>query len=231
MPDVPSLALGTGLVSPLELTTAFAVFPNGGLAVRPRGIARVVDADGAVAFDQHVHAERVISAETAYQMVAMLSDVLDRGTGAAARRWGVQFPAGGKTGTTDDFKDAWFVGFSSSSVVGVWVGFDRPTTIGREAYGSRYALPIWSDFMRRASRVRRPGTFAVPEGLREEPLCRISYLRPVEGCPEYTEYFKPGDPVPGQLCDVHRGTVKQRVRRAVDSLISILGRRLRELVR
>jgi 1A family penicillin-binding protein len=231
MPDVPSLALGTGLVSPLELTTAFAVFPNGGLAVRPRGIARVVDADGAVAFDQHVHTERVISPETAYQMVAMLSDVLDRGTGAAARRWGVQFPAGGKTGTTDDFKDAWFVGFSSSSVVGVWVGFDRPTTIGREAYGSRYALPIWSDFMRRASRVRRPGTFAVPEGLREEPLCRISYLRPVEGCPEYTEYFKPGDPVPGQLCDVHRGTVKQRVRRAVDSLISILGRRLRELVR
>ena len=231
MPDVPSLALGTGLVSPLELTAAFAMFPNGGLAVRPRGIVRVVDADGGVAFDQPVRADKVVSPETAYQMVAMLSDVLDRGTAAAARQWGVQFPAGGKTGTTDDFKDAWFVGFSSSIAVGVWVGFDQPKTIGRDAYGSRYALPIWSEFMRRASRIRRPGQFEMPEGLREEPLCRISYLRPVEGCPEYTEYFKPNDQVPGRLCDLHKGTIKQRVRRAVEGLLSGLGRRLREMIR
>jgi 1A family penicillin-binding protein len=231
MPDVPSLALGTGLVSPLELTAAFAMFPNGGLAVRPRGIVSVVDADGGVAFDQPVRADKVVSPETAYQMVAMLSDVLDRGTAAAARRWGVQFPAGGKTGTTDDFKDAWFVGFSSSMVVGVWVGFDQPKTIGRDAYGSRYALPIWSEFMRRASRIRRPGQVDRPDGLREEPLCRISYLRPVEGCPEYTEYFKPNDQVPGRLCDVHKGTIKQRVRRAVEGLLSGLGRRLREMIR
>ena len=108
MPDVPSLSLGTGLVSPLDLTAAFAMFPNGGLAVEPRGIVRVVDADGGVAFDQPVHSERVISPETAFQMVAMLSDVLDRGTGVAARRLGVRFPSGGKTGTTNDFKDAWF---------------------------------------------------------------------------------------------------------------------------
>jgi 1A family penicillin-binding protein len=231
MPDVPSLALGTGLVSPLELTAAFAMFPNGGFAVRPRGIVRVQDADGAVAYDQPVRTERVISPQTAYQMVAMLSDVLDRGTGAAARRWGVQFPAGGKTGTTDDFKDAWFVGFSSSVAVGVWVGFDRPQSIGHDAYGSRYALPIWSDFMRRTSRVRRPAPFQVPEGLRGEPLCRISYLRPVEGCPEYTEYFKADDQVPGRLCDIHTGTIKQRVRRAVEGLLSGLGWRLREWIR
>ena len=68
-------------------------------------------------------------------MVSMLGDVVDRGTGASARRLGVRFPVGGKTGTTDDFKDAWFVGFSSSLVVGVWVGFDQPATIGRDAYG------------------------------------------------------------------------------------------------
>ena len=231
MPDVPSLSLGTGLVSPLDLTAAFAMFPNGGLAVEPRGIVRVVDADGGVAFDQPVHSERVISAETAFQMVAMLSDVLDRGTGVAARRLGVRFPSGGKTGTTNDFKDAWFVGFSSSLVVGVWVGYDQPKSIGRDGYGSRYALPIWSDFMRRSSRLRRPGEFAMPDGLKDEELCRVSYLRPVEGCDVYVEYFKADDKVPGRLCPLHEGSIKQRVRRAVEGFLTTLGRRLKEIVR
>jgi 1A family penicillin-binding protein len=231
MPDVPSLSLGTGLVSPLDLTATFAMFPNGGLAVVPRGIVRVVDADGGVAFDQPVHSERVISPETAFQMVAMLSDVLDRGTGVAARRLGVRFPSGGKTGTTNDFKDAWFVGFSSSLVVGVWVGYDQPKSIGRDGYGSRYALPIWSDFMRRSSRVRRPAEFAVPDGLKEEELCRVSYLRPVEGCDVYVEYFKADDKVPGRLCPLHEGSIKQRVRRAVEGFLTTLGRRIKEIVR
>jgi 1A family penicillin-binding protein len=231
MPDVPSLSLGTGLVSPLDLTAAFAMFPNGGLAVEPRGIVRVVDADGGVAYEQPVHTAQVISPQTAYQMVAILSDVLDRGTGAAARRLGVRFPAGGKTGTTNDFKDAWFVGFSSSLVVGAWVGFDQPKSIGREGYGSRYALPIWSDFMRRASRLRPPREFAVPDGLKEEELCRVSYLRPVEGCDVYVEYFKTDDKVPGRLCPLHEGTIKQRVRRAVEGFFGMLGRRVRGLVR
>jgi penicillin-binding protein 1A len=231
MPDVPSLSLGTGLVTPLDLTAAFAMFANGGFAVTPRGVVRIVDADGGAAFDQPVRSERALSPETAYQMAAMLSDVLDRGTGAAARQWGVQFPSGGKTGTTNDFKDAWFVGFSSSIAVGVWVGFDQPKTIGRNAYGSRYALPIWSDFMRRASRMRRPAAFDIPEGLRPEPLCRISYLRPVEGCPEYIEYFKSGDQVPGRLCPVHQGSIKQRVRRAVEGFFSGLGRSVRDWIR
>ena len=231
MPDVPSLSLGTGLVSPLDLTAAFAMFPNGGLAVEPRGLVRVVDADGGVAFDQPIHSERVISAETAFQMVAMLSDVLDRGTGVAARRLGVRFPSGGKTGTTNDFKDAWFVGFSSSLVVGVWVGYDQPKTIGRDGYGSRYALPIWSDFMRRSSRLRRPGEFAMPGGLKEEELCRVSYLRPVEGCDVYVEYFKADDKVPGRLCPLHEGSIKQRVRRVVEGFLATLGRRIKEIVR
>ena len=154
MPDVPSLSLGTGLVTPLDLTAAFAMFPNGGLAVPPRAIVRVVNADGGIALDNPVQTERVISPQTAFQMVSMLDDVIDRGTGASVRRAGLSFPAGGKTGTTNDFKDAWFVGFSPTLVVGVWVGFDQPKTIGREGYGSRYALPIWSEFMRRASRIR-----------------------------------------------------------------------------
>ncbi|HET7216826.1 MAG TPA: PBP1A family penicillin-binding protein, partial [Vicinamibacterales bacterium] len=199
MPDVPSLSLGTGLVTPLELTAAFAAFPNGGSAVTPRAIVRVLDADGGVAMDTPIQTERVLSAQTAFQIVSMLADVVDRGTGVAVRRAGIGFPVGGKTGTTNDFKDAWFVGFSSNLVVGVWVGFDQPRTIGREAYGSRYAAPLWADFMRRAARTRVPAAFDVPSGLKEVTLCRVSYARPVEGCPTYTEYLKPDDEAPGRL--------------------------------
>jgi 1A family penicillin-binding protein len=231
MPDVPSLSLGTGLVSPIELTGAFATFPNGGVAVMPRGIMRVLDADGGVALDVPVQSERVISVQSAYQMVSMLSDVVDRGTGTAVRRAGVDFPVAGKTGTTNEFKDAWFVGFSSNLVVGVWVGFDQPRTIGPDAYGSRYAAPVWSDFMRRAARIRAPGEFEPPSGLKEATLCRVSYQRPVEGCPTYTEYFKPDDSVPGKLCTVHQGTIRQQVRRAVEGFFSGLGKRIKGIWR
>jgi penicillin-binding protein 1A len=231
LPDVPSLSLGTGEVTPLDLTGAFAMFPNGGFAVRPRGIVRVLDADGGTAYDNPPHTERVLSPQTAFQMVSMLEDVIDRGTATAARGWGIRFAAGGKTGTTDDFKDAWFVGFSTSVVAGVWVGFDQPKTIGRDGYGSHYALPIWSDFMRRAVQRRPPEQFEVPSGLHGEQLCRVSYLRPVEGCPVYVEHFKENDDVPSRLCTVHRGTVKQRVTRVIEGVLSGLGRKLKGIFR
>jgi len=228
LPDVPSLSLGTGVVTPLELTTAYAVFPNQGLSVQPRAITRVLDADGAVAYSDPVQGQRVVSEQVAYQMVSMLEDVVDRGTGSAARAtYGIRFPIGGKTGTTDDFKDAWFVGFSSSLVTGVWVGFDQPATIGREAYGARYALPIWSEFMKSTARLRPPQAFEVPDGLEEVQLCSVSYLKPVEECPVYTEYFKDGDDIPTKLCPIHHGTVKQQIHRAMQGLLSALGRKLK----
>ena len=232
LPDVPSLSLGTGLVTPLDLTAAYAVFPNGGSAVRPRAIIRVLDADGGVAFDNPARQDRVITPEVAYQMVSMLEDVLARGTATAARTaYGVRVPAGGKTGTTDAFKDAWFVGFTSSVVVGVWVGEDQPATIGREGYGARYALPIWSEFIKAAARKRGAREFPAPDGMREEQLCKVSYLKPVEGCPTYTEYFKDGDEIPSRLCPIHQGTVKQQLRRAVQGLFSGIGKRLRGIFR
>ena len=231
LPDVPSLALGAGVVTPLALTTAYAVFPNGGFAVRPRDLIRVRDAGGGTALEQAVKSERVISPEVAFQMVSMLGDALDRGTGAPARRLGVRFPAGGKTGTTNDFKDAWFVGFSSSIVAGVWVGFDQPETIGREAYGSRYALPIWADFMQRAARVRPARPFERPAGLAEESLCAISYRKPVDGCPLYTEFLKDGDEAPGRLCTLHRGSIRQRMTRTIQGWMAEMGRRARGVFR
>ena len=134
-------------------------------------------------------------------MVSMLRDVVDRGTGAPARALGVRGAVGGKTGTTDDYHDAWFVGFSTSVVVGVWVGFDQPAPIGREAYGARVALPIWADFMKRTARAAAGrASSRCPPGLHAEELCSVSYLRPVDGCPTYTEYFKDGDDIPSALC-------------------------------
>jgi penicillin-binding protein 1A len=231
LPDVPSLALGTGLVTPLELTRAYAAFANGGFDVRPRAVLQVIDAEGGVAFDNPVARERVLTPQVAHQMVSMLSDVADRGTARAVRSWRLGFPVAGKTGTTNDFKDAWFVGFSSTLVVGVWVGLDQPATIGREAYGARLALPIWADFMRRAARRTRPGPFAVPSGLARVELCRVSYLQPVKGCPTYTELLKAGDDRPDRLCPVHEGTFGQRAERAVDGFIDLLADRLKGLFR
>ena len=230
LPDVPSLALGAGVVTPLAMTAAYSVFPNGGFAVRPRDIMRVRDADGATAMQQRVETERVISPQAAFQMVTMLSDVVDRGTGAPVRQLGVRFPVGGKTGTTDDYKDAWFVGFSSSIVAGVWVGFDRPQTIGKDAYGARYALPIWADFMQRAARVRAPAGFERPAGLEEETLCAITHRQPVDGCPLYTEFFKEGDDVPDRLCTLHSGSIKQRVARTIQGWMTEAGRRVRGMI-
>ena len=231
LPDVPSLALGAGVVTPLALTTAYSVFPNGGFAVKPRDIIRVRDAGGSTALQPQVDSERVIAPEVAFQMVSMLSDALDRGTGAPARRLGVRFPSGGKTGTTNDFKDAWFVGFSSSLVAGVWVGFDQPNTIAADAYGSRYALPIWADFMQRASRVRPARAFERPGGLEEESLCAITYRKPVDGCPLYTEFLKVGDEAPGRLCTLHPGSIRQRVTRTVEGWMAEMGRRVRGVFR
>jgi 1A family penicillin-binding protein len=227
LPDVPSLALGVGVVSPLELTAAYAVFPNGGFRVVPRAVVRVVDDSGAVLETRGVDRTRVLSAASAFQMVMMLQDVLDRGTATGARARGVRFPAGGKTGTTDDFKDAWFVGFSSSIVAGVWVGFDQPAPIGPDGYGARYALPIWSEFMRDAAGVWAPAAFAVPEGVRETRLCQVSHLRAAEGCPAYTEYFKDSDARPASVCSIHGGP--QDAGRRVERFFASLGRRVASL--
>jgi penicillin-binding protein 1A len=217
-PNVPSLALGSGLVSPMALTAAYAAFPNGGEAVRPRAILRVLDQDGGVVVAEPVVRERVLSPEVAFQMVSLMEDVVARGTGTALRRL-VPGAIAGKTGTTNDFKDAWFVGFGPRLVVGVWVGFDQPATIRRDGYGGRVALPIWGDFMRRVARSGAGDAFEPPGTLETDELCRLSFRRPVEGCPVYVEYFKPGDSRPRQLCPLHEGTLRQRAQRAVQGAV------------
>ncbi len=218
-PDVPSLALGSGLVTPLALTTAYAMFPNGGDAVGARAILRVVDEAGGLVLYEPIKRERVLSPEVAFQMVTLMQDVVTRGTGTAVQRWSLRTAVAGKTGTTNEFKDAWFVGFSRRLVVGVWVGFDQPATIRRDGTGGRMALPIWADFMRRATRIVPGGSFQPPSTLQDEALCRVSFKRPVDGCPVYTEYFKPSDSKPRQHCPVHQGSLRQRAQRAVEKAV------------
>ncbi|HET9195085.1 MAG TPA: PBP1A family penicillin-binding protein [Vicinamibacterales bacterium] len=230
-PDVPSLALGSGLVTPLELTTAYAVFANGGLHVRPRGIQTVENASGETVESVAVERERVLPEDVAFQMVSMLQDVVARGTGASARSYGVTGPVAGKTGSTNDYHDAWFVGFNSSVVVGVWTGFDKPQTIREGGTGARIALPIWADFMRRVRRQAPARSFAPPAGLEPHELCLLSYHRPVSGCPTYVEYFKEDDSVPSQLCPLHEGTFKEEAARAVDGLMRAIGKGIRGIFR
>jgi penicillin-binding protein 1A len=227
LPDVPSLALGTGLVSPLELATAYTIFPGGGEIAEPRTLMSVADAQGEEVFSEQPRKRRVLSEPVAYQMLSMLRDVVDHGTGTQARTLGVRGPVGGKTGTTDEYHDAWFVGFSDSVVAAVWVGFDTPATIGREAYAARVAVPIWADFMKRIARAHPPQPFAIPDGLQAEELCSVSYLHPVQQCPTYVEYFKEGDQIPSALCPIHKGTLKQRASRAVQGFFRSLGGKLK----
>ena len=230
-PDVPSLALGSGLVTPLELTTAYAVFPNGGFRIKARGIQSVEDAAGETVEYANVERERILTEEIAFQMVTMLQDVVARGTGASARQYGVGGPIGGKTGSTNDYRDAWFVGFNSSVVVGVWTGFDQPHTIRAGGTGARVALPIWGDFMRRVQRRLPAHAFEPPPGLEPHELCLMSYQRPVDGCPTYVEYFRDGDTVPTQLCPLHEGSFKQEAARAVDGLMRAIGKGIRGIFR
>jgi penicillin-binding protein 1A len=164
-------------------------------------------------------------------MVGMLRDVVDRGTASAVRTLGLRTPVAGKTGTTDDYRDAWFVGFSDKLVVGVWVGFDKPAPIARDGYAARIALPIWTDFMRRTANAFPASEFLVPSTVTPEELCSLSYLKPVDGCPTYIEYFKRGDNVPTDRCPVHRGSLKQRAARALQGFFRSLGRAVSDVFR
>jgi 1A family penicillin-binding protein len=229
-PDVPSLALGSGLVSPIDLTAAYAVFPNMGYRVRPRGMVSVENANGSRVHQVHIERDKILSEQVSFQMITMLQDVVLRGTGAAARAQ-VRGAVGGKTGTTSENRDAWFVGFNSSVVVGVWVGFDQPQKIFEGASGSRVALPIWTDFMRRTARRLPAAAFEPPDDLRREQICLLSYHRALDGCPSYTEYFKDGDPVPTQLCQIHRGSLQQRAERALQGLFGAIGKSIRGIFR
>ena len=160
MPAYLPVALGAADITLWEQTAAFTTFPNDGVRVAPRMIRKVEDYDGRVLEEDYPEVKDVVSARTARIMVSMLREVVLHGTGAAAAK--LNHPLGGKTGTTNDFTDAWFVGFSPSITCGVWVGFDEKKSLGNKETGARAALPIWMDFMQVALQGRESEDFAAP---------------------------------------------------------------------
>lgn len=160
LPAFLPVALGAADITLWEQTAAFTTFPNDGVRVAPRMIRKVEDYDGRVLEENYPEVKDVVSARTARIMVSMLQEVVLHGTGAAAAK--LNHPLGGKTGTTNDFTDAWFVGFSPSITCGVWVGFDEKKTLGNKETGAVAALPIWMDFMRVALQGRESESFTAP---------------------------------------------------------------------
>ncbi len=159
-----ALALGSSGVTLQELTSAYGIFGNNGLALTPYTISTIKDPGGRI-LEQHLFEPRqVMSRETAYLVTHMLMDVIQHGTGRRARLIGR--PLAGKTGTTNSYRDAWFVGYAPHLVTGVWVGFDSTATLGNTESGARAALPIWKDFMAEALTALPLQTFSVPEGIR-----------------------------------------------------------------
>jgi penicillin-binding protein 1A len=166
LPVVPSIALGSGEVTLASITSAYGAFANGGMVVQPTLIRRIEDENGEVLFSTEAVAERAIKGTTAWVMADMLRGVIDAGTGNTARQLGFRLPAGGKTGTTNDYRDAWFIGFTPSVVAGVWVGYDQPRTIRRDGYASELAVPMWTRFMKAATKGHDPQWFQRPRGVR-----------------------------------------------------------------
>ena len=218
MPSVPSLALGSGEVTLETLTSAYAVFATQGLHRTPTYIKRIEDAEGNVLYASPYESQQVIGPQTSFLMTHMLADVINYGTAWKARQLGFKLPAAGKTGTTNDYHDVWFVGYTPRLVTGVWIGFDQPQTIISGGYAADVAVPLWAGFMKKATDGDPSEWYKTPKGISSANVCRLSGKRPVDGCYEatvvddegeestkstvYTEYFVRGTE-PDESCTVH----------------------------
>ena len=205
---VPSLALGSSGVIPLDIVTAYAVFASGGVRSVPHGLLGIDDKNGVEIFKMDPEREVVLSEETSAIMVDLLQDVINRGTGGSARwKWKFYAPAAGKTGTTNNFTDAWFVGFTPYIVAGVWVGFDDPAiSLGPHQSGAVAALPIWAIFMRELYKAKGwdYAEFELPVGVVKVPICAESGELAGPYCPVVVEeVFRRGDE-PLVPCHIHR---------------------------
>ncbi|MFI5376474.1 MAG: penicillin-binding protein 1A, partial [Candidatus Rokuibacteriota bacterium] len=156
-----SIALGTSDLSLLEITSAYGALANQGAWMHPTAIRYVLDSQRKLLEENTPQSKQVVSPEVAYVMTYMLRGTIERGTGVAARALGR--PAAAKTGTTNDYSNAWFIGYTPQLVTGVWVGYDRPRSLGKDETGSRVAVPIWTTFMQEALAGTPPEDFPIPE--------------------------------------------------------------------
>jgi penicillin-binding protein 1A len=212
MPAYLAMSLGSGETTVLRMVSAYSVLANGGKQIKPSLVDRIQDRYGKTIYqhDRRIcddcqsdewhgqeepevvdNREQVLDPMTAYQMTSMLEGVVTRGT--AARRVNLDRPAAGKTGTTNEEKDAWFVGYTPNLVTGVYIGFDTPRPMGKGSTGGVLAAPIFNEFMTAALQDTRPSAFRVPRGLELIPINRKTGMEAQDGDPDVIwESFKPG---------------------------------------
>jgi penicillin-binding protein 1A len=214
IPPYPSIFLGSAEVSPAELTAAYAALGNGGNRVKPTIIQRVEDARGRVLYRAPQNTAPAIDPGIAFMTTSLMQDVIDRGTGTAVRSAGFFLPAAGKTGTTNDAKDVWFIGMTPDLVAGVWLGFDQPKQILPNAFGGNLAAPIWAQTMKAAYAKRAaPAPWNAPATLTSVPIDGRTGHLATPDCPladVRIEYFRPGSE-PRDQCPVHRRGLLDRL--------------------
>ena len=203
IPPYPSMFIGSADVYPIELIGAYSVFANLGLRTTPRGIVKVSSTDGKVLWAPPSSREAVLTPEESWLMVSAMKDVVVRGT-ASRSVWGSGFhvPAGGKTGTTNDGADVWFIGYTADLVAGVWMGFDRPTKIKANAQGGELAAPAWTAFMTDVYRRKpEPPDWPMPDGIATQQIDGVTGGLVTSACQAkvITEYFVQGTE-PKYLC-------------------------------
>ena len=205
-----SMVLGSSSVSLLEITSAFGGIANGGVAVHPTAVRIARDRQGDSVWSGIPDRSQAVSPQSAYVLTSLLEGVIQRGTATKAKVMGLQGAVAGKTGTTDGYRDAWFVGYSSDLVIGVWVGFDDERPVGLT--GAQAALPIWIDIARRVIPSRTP-TFVMPTGVVTRTVDPKTGQLATSQCPEQvSEVFVEGTE-PTVYCEVHGGGIWERFRR------------------
>jgi 1A family penicillin-binding protein len=205
IPNVPAVALGALDVTPIELATAYAPFANGGFRVRPRLVRRVEASDGKVMWtSDNATLERVMDPRDAYQITSMLQAVVNYGTGRPVRDYGATGLIAGKTGTTNNGTDVWFVGYTPTVIAAFWFGFDNPAPIAYDASGGRLAAPAWAEWYTSSWReMGAPNAWAPPPGMSMRVIDAQTGFLANEWCPiRMQEYFKPGTE-PTNPCPYH----------------------------
>ncbi|HXM88820.1 MAG TPA: penicillin-binding transpeptidase domain-containing protein, partial [Candidatus Acidoferrum sp.] len=201
LPAYPSIVLGGIEVSPMQVARAYAVIANDGMEITPYAVTAVVDENNKVIEGHELAAQQVISPELAYMMQFMLENVINHGTGAAARTMGFTRPAAGKTGTTNDAKDAWFAGFTPNLLAVVWTGFDQKEELGLT--GAQASLPAWTAFVKAATASRPPLDFTAPPGIVEDKVDPTTGYKATPYCPLTMMGVYPQGMAPTQDCPYH----------------------------
>jgi penicillin-binding protein 1B len=197
----PSLALGAYEVIPLELARAYCTFASDGVEPYPLSLKAVVDENGSILERRHMTIQNIISPEKAYVMSDMLRSVVTEGTGRSLKNMGISFPVAGKTGTTNDYRDAWFVGYTPDILVMVWVGFDNGESVSVE--GAVAALPIWADLVQAVPQYISGDWFMAPPGVVKRTICSQNGQLAIESkCPEPIEEVFLTDNIPAEYCNI-----------------------------